>query len=155
MARGLRNPWRFSIDRKRPSRITIADVGHSRLEEVNSGGIGKLAGANFGWPCYEGTQRLEGCNVRHHRKPNLTYSHGGGDCSIVGGYFNRAPGLPRQGKYLFGDYCSGRIWASRLRGSGKERTPIGVSRLVSFGEDAAGNLYTVSINGAVRKLVDR
>jgi hypothetical protein len=155
LARGLRNPWRFSLDRKHPERIAIGDVGHSRTEEVDGGPMRKVSGANFGWPCWEGTKKLLGCRVRHRTKPLLTYSHGGGRCSIIGGYVNRAPDLPRQGKYFFGDYCSGEIWTGSLRTGGRDKTPLKVPSLVSFGQDARGNLYTVSLEGDVKRIVRR
>jgi hypothetical protein len=158
LALGLRNPWRFSLDRRHPARVAIADVGHSRVEEVNYGSQERLRRANFGWPCYEGRRRLQSCRVKDHEGPVLTYGHGGGRCSITGGYVNRAPGLPRQGDYFYGDFCANRIWTVRLRRprAGRTRsTPLRISSLVSFGEDARGNLYTVSLNGAVRRIVDR
>lgn len=158
MALGLRNPWRFSLDRERPARIAIADVGHGRVEEVNFGSLGRFAGANFGWPCWEGRKRMLDCRVPRHRKPSFTYGHSGGRCSITGGYLNRAPGLPRQGHFFYGDYCSGEIRTVRLRPkrSGRSRaTSLRVPALVSFGEDSRGRLYTVSLNGLVSRIVKR
>ena len=153
MASGLRNPYRFSLDRDQPKRIAIGDVGHSRTEEVNAGSLATLSGANFGWPCFEGNHRLLDCEVNDHRKPTLTYGHGSGNCSITGGYVNRAPGLPRQGHYFFGDYCSGDIWTAKLGRRGRDGTPLNVPSLVSFGEDARGRLYTVSLDGQVSRIV--
>jgi glucose/arabinose dehydrogenase len=152
---GLRNPWRFSLDRKRPSRIVIGDVGHSRTEEVNLGSLNRLAGTNFGWPCFEGNRKLKSCKVKRHKRPRFTYSHKKGRCSITGGYVNRARGLPRQGEYFYGDFCSGEIRTLSLNRGRSRSTGLNVSALVSFGEDAKGNLYTVSLSGSVSKIVNR
>jgi glucose/arabinose dehydrogenase len=155
MALGLRNPWRFSLDSKRPGRIAIGDVGHSRTEEVNAGSLDKLSGANFGWPCYEGRSKFKGCKVKRHTAPRFTYPHSKGRCSITGGYVNRAPGLPRQGEYFYGDFCTGEIRAANLTRGSSQATGLNVPTLVSFGEDAKGNLYTVSLAGAVKRIVNR
>ena len=155
LALGLRNPWRFSRDRRRPERIVIGDVGHSRTEEVNAGSLDALRGANFGWPCYEGRSKLAGCKVRRHRGPAYTYAHAGGRCSITGGYVNRAKGLPRQGEYFYGDFCTGEIRTVDLRRRRSHATGLRVPSLVSFGQDAGGRLYTVSLNGDVRRIVNR
>jgi glucose/arabinose dehydrogenase len=155
LALGFRNPFRFSLDRKRPDRIVIGEVGHSHTEEVDGGSLAKLAGANFGWPCYEGTRRLEDCKVKHQRKPLFSYSHHKGRCAIAGGYINRAEALPRQGQYLYGDYCSGEIRTADLRRGRSQSTGLRVPTIVSFGEDARGNLYTVSLAGDVKRIVNR
>jgi glucose/arabinose dehydrogenase len=155
MARGLRNPFRFSVDRKNPGKLALSDVGQSRVEEVNYGGVRRLAGANFGWPCFEGRLRFMSCRVRNHSRPDLTYSHSGGNCSITGGYVNRAPDLPRRGEYFFGDFCSGRIWTGNLRTGDRDPTPLDLPNLVSFGQDGRGNLYAVSLNGSVKRIVNR
>ena len=155
LALGLRNPWRFSLDRERPGRIAIGDVGHSKTEEVNAGSLDRLRGANFGWPCYEGRSKFKGCKVKRHTSPRFTYPHTKGRCSITGGYINRAPGLPRQGEYFYGDFCTGEIRAANLDRGSSQATGLNVTALVSFGEDAKGNLYTVSLNGKVAKIVNR
>lgn len=152
---GFRNPWRFSLDRGRAGRIVIADVGHSRTEEVNVGRLGRLGGSNFGWPCFEGHRRLKSCTVKPHRGPRFTYRHSKGRCSISGGYVNRAAGLPRRGAYFYGDFCTGEIWALDLDRRRSRGTGLRVPALVSFGEDARGNLYTVSLNGRVSRIVNR
>lgn len=152
---GLRNPWRFSLDRKNPGRVAIGDVGHSRTEEVNVGSLDRLDGVNFGWPCYEGGRKFRDCKVKRHRRPRFSYPHTKGRCSITGGYVNRAPGLPRQGAYFYGDYCTGEIRTASLTRGRSQSTGLNVPGLVSFGEDAKGNLYTVSLSGDVKRIVNR
>lgn len=155
LALGFRNPFRFSLDRNKPDRIVIGDVGHSHTEEVDTGSLDKLAGANFGWPCYEGIKPLEGCKVKHRRKPAFTYRHHKGRCAITGGYVNRAEGLPRQGDYFYGDFCSGEIRTADLRRGRSQSTGLEVPSIVAFGQDARGNLYTVSLAGDVKRIVNR
>ena len=155
LALGLRNPWRFSLDRKHPSRIVIGDVGHSHTEEVDAGPLDKVAGANFGWPCFEGDKRFLGCKVKHHRRPVFTYAHKHDRCSITGGYVNRDKGLPRGGRYFYGDFCTGEIRTLDLRRGHSQGTGLEVPALSSFGEDGRGNLYTVSLSGPVSRIVSR
>ena len=78
-ARGVRNPWRFSFDRRK---ILIGDVGQDRFEEVNAERLGKARGANFGWDNYEGNTIFEGPSLDNHDRPIHTYSHARGRCAI-------------------------------------------------------------------------
>lgn len=147
-ARGLRNPWRFSFDRKR---ILIADVGQNRWEEVNLKTLRGARNANFGWDAFEGTARFEGPRPARHDKPIHTYSHGGGRCSVTGGYVVRKRALrPLRGRYVYGDLCTGEIRSLRpkTRGGVRDRAtdlPAQPS-LVSFGTDARRNVYVVAGN---------
>jgi hypothetical protein len=113
-ARGLRNPFRFSFDGQR---IAIGDVGQSRFEEVDYEGPNGLRNANFGWDRWEGFERFDypGDNEakrprrRHHDKPIHVYGHGQG-CSITGGVVVRDLALTNlYGRYLYADYCAGRL----------------------------------------------
>ncbi len=96
-------------------------------------------GANLGWPVREGDRRLRRGEVPGYVAPAISHPHSGGWCSIVGGYVARgaAPSALR-GKYLYGDVCSGRIYAARLAGDATttRRLRLVVPYLVSFGEDA-------------------
>ena len=89
----------------------------------------------------------------------LTYSHGGGGCSITGGYVVRDPGLRSlAGYYVYGDYCVGRLRAVRVGpGSARGDHALGlrVSQLSSFGEDARGRVYVTSLDGPVYRLASR
>jgi len=161
-AYGLRNPWRFSFDRA-TGELTIGDVGQDRFEEVDIVPAGKANGANFGWSAYEGFGKFKGGVPRRATvKPVLAYPHGPG-CAITGGYIVRDPRLARLkgreivGRYLFGDYCTGKLFSMRPptgnRGAGEDH-PIGlrVPLLTSFGEDRAGHIYALSGKGPVYKL---
>jgi glucose/arabinose dehydrogenase len=162
-AYGLRNPWRFSFDRA-TGELTIGDVGQDRFEEIDIVPAGKAKGANFGWSAYEGFGRYKGGVPRRATvKPVLAYPHGPG-CAVTGGYIVRDPRLARLkgrelvGRYLFGDYCTGKLYSLRPptgnHGAGKDH-PIGlrVPLLTSFGEDRAGHIYVLSEKGPVYGLV--
>jgi glucose/arabinose dehydrogenase len=153
-ARGLRNPFRFSIDGKR---ILIADVGQNRREEVDVERLKKARGANFGWPAFEGTLRFRPMNIGRHDRPAHQYSHSGGACSITGGNVIRDPRLGGlRGRFIYGDYCSGfvRTFIPRPGGSRKDNS-LGISAngVVGFGTDARDRTYVVEINsGQVSRL---
>jgi glucose/arabinose dehydrogenase len=160
-AYGLRNPWRFSFDRATDT-LTIGDVGDERFEEINILPAPKARCANFGWSAYEGNYKLKRGAVPRRRTvaPVLAYPHGPG-CAVTGGFVVRDPRLSRiagreiTGRYLFGDYCTGRLFAFRLtpKGRGKERSfRFKVPHLSSFGEDRAGRIYLLSQEGPVYRL---
>lgn len=150
---GLRNPWRFSFDR-RTGDLWIGDVGQGNWEEVDyraAARIGRLA--NYGWSRYEGRATFEPNKPLVHKGdlifPQWVYPHSAG-CSITGGYVYRGAGVPAaQGRYFFGDYCSGTVWSFKA-GSGRASAPatLGtIPNLSSFGEDGNGELYAVSTDG--------
>jgi glucose/arabinose dehydrogenase len=162
-AYGLRNPWRFSFDRA-TGELSIGDVGQDNFEEVDIVPAGEANGANFGWSAYEGFGRYKGGIPRRETvTPVLAYPHGPG-CAVTGGYIVRDPRLARLagrelvGRYLFGDYCTGKLYSLRPptgnRGAGRDH-PIGlrVPLLTSFGEDRAGHIYVLSGKGPVYGLV--
>jgi glucose/arabinose dehydrogenase len=149
---GLRNPWRFTFDRK-TGNLWIGDVGQGNWEEVDyrsASRVGRLA--NYGWPRYEGKSVYD-ANKPLTRKGDLispvaVYSHSEG-CSITGGYVYRGTAVPAAaGRYFYGDYCSGTIWSFKA-GNGRLSTPRvdgKIEGLSSFGEDGNGELYAVSVN---------
>ena len=154
VALGLRNPWRFAFDR---GRIWIGDVGERTYEEVDVLPRHAGPGVNFGWPAYEGFRLRAGAGPPGVRMPALVHRHGAGWCSVVGGYVARGR-APRvlHGRYVYADLCSGRLWSARLRGTSlvddrRLRIPP-VFSPVSFGEDARGRLYVVSLGGDVFRL---
>ena len=155
---GLRNPWRFSFDRLTGD-LTIADVGQNKYEEVNFRRRGRGSGANFGWDAFEGNHSYEGGSAPGHVRPVIEHAQSDGFCSITGGYVlrHRSYGGLR-GTYVYGDLCEGRLRGARLapgRATGLRRFSPSVSTLSSFGEDASGRVYAVSLNGAVYRLVRR
>jgi hypothetical protein len=152
VAYGLRNPWRFSFDRAN-SDLYIADVGQGAWEEVDYLRHGFTAPVNFGWNRFEGkhiydsSTRLLGRGP--YRPPVAEYSHSAG-CSVTGGYVYRGRAVRAAvGRYFYGDYCSGTIWSLKIvggRATGIRREPFKVDGLSSFGEDARGELYAMSVN---------
>jgi hypothetical protein len=154
-ASGLRNPWRNSFDRL-TGQLWVADVGQSRYEEVNRAGTGK--GANFGWRLVEGRHRFpsgDPCTTDCKTLPIAVYGHGGGNCAVTGGYVSRRPGAPLFGQYLFGDFCSGKIWAipaSFVGGPLPEPvdTPVNIT---SFGEGSDGQIYATTLGGSIYRVL--
>lgn len=141
---GLRNPWRFSFDRGTGD-LYIADVGQDEVEEINHQPAGGGAGANYGWNIMEGDRcfREPKCKKSGLTTPVAVYRHGKGDCSVTGGYVYRGRIKELQGVYLYGDFCSGRIWGLRRVGTKWQTrlladTPYAIS---TFGEDEEGELY--------------
>ena len=156
-AYGLRNPWRFSFDR-RTGALAIADVGQSEQEEVDFAPR-RGRGANYGWNVFEGRSRYSGGTLRRHHRPALVQSHSDGWCSITGGYVVRDRALRGlYGRYVYGDVCRSQIRSVKLRrrsGRRDRATGLRVRQLVSFGEDARGRVYAVSLNGPVYRLAAR
>ncbi|MGQ0799055.1 MAG: PQQ-dependent sugar dehydrogenase [Pseudomarimonas sp.] len=154
-ALGLRNPFRFSFDRETKD-MYIGDVGQGAREEVNFESSSSQGGRNYGWRCREGTlSNLTNAPVCDQPSvfdgPIFEYDHGGGRCSIAGGYRYRGPAPSLQGLYFFGDFCEGIIRvATEAEGGGwSQQTWItSGGNIRSFGEDAVGNVYvaTTSIN---------
>jgi glucose/arabinose dehydrogenase len=158
-AYGLRNPWRFSFDR-RTGDLTIGDVGQNAWEEIDFVRRGAGRGANFGWRPFEGRARFAaGESASGHVGPVIVRSHGAGNCSITAGVVVRDRSLGRlYGRYVFGDFCKGRVQSARLspgRARGVRRTSLRVPSLSSFGEDAQGRVYAISLDGAVHRIVPR
>lgn len=156
---GLRNPWRFSFDRETGD-LWIADVGQGAIEEIDllPAGEGAGRGANLGWPLFEGDRRHRDGEVPDHLvAPLHTYDHGGGRCSVTGGFVYRGRQVPALvGAYLYGDHCEGEVRALVQRdGQVLDDRPLGlhVPLLSSFGEDAEGELWVLSLEGPVYRIV--
>jgi glucose/arabinose dehydrogenase len=152
-AYGLRNPWRFSFDR-RTGDLAIADVGQDAVEEVDFERRGRARGANFGWRPWEGNRRNFNEPAPGAVFPVITHTHAAGFCSITGGYVVRDPNVPSlAGRYVYSDLCDGRIRAARLRAGQRTRgRPLALpklSQVSSFGEDARGRVYVMSLSGPV------
>lgn len=143
-AYGLRNPWRFSFDRLTGD-LYLADVGQDRVEEINFQSAGSGAGANYGWNVMEGSScfAASDCSRAGLVLPVAEYRHGSGDCSVTGGYVYRGGSAALRGVYLYGDFCSGRIWGLRRNGANWETRLLTDTKLSisTFGEDEAGELY--------------
>lgn len=143
-ALGLRNPWRFSFDR-RTGDLFIGDVGQNRYEEVDFQPAGDPGGENYGWRIMEAGHCYDPnpCDQTGLAQPVFEYDHSQG-CSVTGGFVYRGSLYPRmQGVYFFADYCSGRLWGLRRDGSSWQSTQLLDSpyTVSTFGEDEAGNVY--------------
>ncbi len=157
---GLRNPWRMSFD-SQTGLLYIGDVGQGAREEVDVA-VPSATGQNFGWVCFEGTRdnrgvpSAAGCgNISNYLLPFFEYDHSQGQ-SITGGVVYRGSQYPAmQGFYIFADYSTDKLWAIRDNGSGPLEVYTSTSSLgniVGFGEDAAGELYAVSIFGTISQV---
>jgi glucose/arabinose dehydrogenase len=156
-ATGVRNPWRFSFDRG-TGLLYLADVGQNRWEEVNVVEAGR-AGLNYGWNRMEGAHcyGTESCDRSGLVLPVLEYGRSEG-CSVTGGHVYRGSRIPAlRGHYFYADFCEG--WVRSFRYSGgavadRRTWDFGdVGNILSFGEDAAGELYVLSARGKVYRMV--
>ena len=154
-AYGLRNPWRFSFDTA-TGNLWAGDVGQNAREEIDL--ITK--GGNYGWNIMEGSQCLGGgnCDRSGLILPVIDYPTSGGNCAVTGGFVYHGSAIPAlRGAYVYGDYCSGRIWALRWDGTRMTEnaqlasTGFGVSSLAQ-GPD--GEIYVLQYgdNGGVYRL---
>ena len=159
---GLRNPWRCSFD---GDDLWCGDVGQEKWEEVDRWSTG---GVNLGWRLLEGRHyykwsgRTKGalCTTNCKTKPIVEYSHSsfnGGHCAVTGGYVSRRSNAVLNGKYVFGDYCSGKVWAIPASYAGPTLATSHVladtSYLISsFGVDNIGRIYLVDRGGGIYRL---
>jgi glucose/arabinose dehydrogenase len=150
-AYGLRNPWRFSFDRQ-TGELWAADVGQDAWEEIDI----VQRGGNYGWRILEGSHCFlprEGCARDGLIPPVAEYGHDKGRCSITGGYVYRGSRLPAlRGAYLYGDFCSGEIFAL-VKGIQQTLLATGI-RIASFGQDQEGELYVVGHGGTIHRIVE-
>lgn len=152
-AYGVRNPWRFSVDRL-TGELWIGDVGQGAREEIDLG----VAGANYGWRVYEGS--LSHVNptsipASSFTAPVFEYDHSQGQ-SITGGYRYRGTAIPSlAGQYIYGDFISGQIWALALNGNVAAGNALlgTLANPSSFGETASGELLIVSYGGTLHRIV--
>jgi hypothetical protein len=149
---GWRNPWRFSFDRSTHQQW-VADVGQDAREEVDTPIV---KGGNYGWRVYEGFACSGNdpslCNPANYIFPVFDYTHTNGRCAITGGYVYRGSqnALP-QGTYVYGDYCSGEIFA--WDGAAQSIVLDTQSNISSFGEDEQGEIYVVGLEGSLSRIV--
>ena len=160
-AYGFRNPWRASIDPASGLLIT-ADVGQARREEINI----VVKGGNYGWHIMEGTLCFDppsGCDTTGLEMPIWEYGRGQGR-SVTGGYIYRGSDIPDLvGRYIYGDFVSGRVWALSLNGTtvtGNEQlfrfADVDTFIIASFGLDEDGEIYIAGISdGKIYKIVEQ
>jgi glucose/arabinose dehydrogenase len=148
-AYGVRNPWRMSWD---AGLLWVGDVGQNAIEEISIA----RTGANLGWNRLEGNQCYQsGCSSEGTIAPVAVYGHGGGRCSVTGGVVYRGTQVPEiAGSYLYGDFCSGEVWAMPADGSS---SPVivasGLGSVASFGLDATGEVYVLRFGQSIVRLV--
>jgi glucose/arabinose dehydrogenase len=164
-AKGVRNPWRYTVDRLTHA-LFIGDVGQGAREEVDYQPAESTGGENYGWKVMEGTlcgtcgtgecpMPLPPCTSPPLTMPIMDYDHGAGRCAITGGYVYRGSQVPfLYGKYLFGDLCAGTIWWSAQNlGTWAMTSFATAGSLYTFGEDVYGELYVGRGNGVIAKIV--
>ncbi|MEO0562431.1 MAG: PQQ-dependent sugar dehydrogenase [Chloroflexota bacterium] len=150
-AYGLRNVWRFSFDSV-TGEMFMGDVGQNRWEEINVGAP-SVGGANYGWAVFEASRPYSGAaEPADAVRPVAEYEHISGHCSVTGGYMYNGSAVPAlERAYVYGDFCSGQLWALYRDANGAWQdtllfdTPHTIS---SFGVDEAGELYLVDYGSA-------
>jgi len=164
LAQGMRNPWRYALDRA-TNDLYIGDVGQNLWEEVDVVPLDGLEGKDFGWNVMEGAHcyRSATCNTAGLTLPVVEYGHDAG-CSITGGVIYRGRAIPPlAGTYFYSDYCTAFLrsfrwtrvggatdhwdWTNALDPEHK------LAQVASFGEDEDGEVYVIGLTGTVWKLV--
>ena len=152
-AYGMRNPWRINFD-PATGQLWAADVGQNAWEEVDR----IVAGGNYGWNRMEGAHCFlpaDGCDTSGATLPRVEYSHEFG-CAITGGFVYRGTAMPELTSwYIYGDYCSGRIWGVDTGSENGAAIPLADTgrSIASFAEDASGELYIVTFNNEIDRIV--
>lgn len=152
LARGLRNPWRVDLFE---DRLWLADVGQGEWEEVSVlndvSSISKVV--DFGWSAYEGIERFnEDQESPSHVPPIMVYEHGDDGCSISGGAI--APSGTLKGRYVFADYCSGRVWSLEVGKPGREKVQIAAGLVSPVAVVRVGSdLLVLSLSGQIFRIV--
>ena len=155
-AYGLRNPWRFSFDRKTGA-LWAGDVGQNRWEEIDI----IERGGNYGWNVLEGSHCFaggDGCEREGMTPPVWEYPLSGEPCSVIGGFVYRGFAIPwLRGSYVYGDFCSGKVFGLRYEDgkvTGHEQLADTRLRIVSFGQDNDGELYLLSQKSGIYRLIN-
>ena len=129
-----------------------------------SDGLDAGRGLDFGWSAFEGFESFHGDQSSpDHFPPVHVYGHGDGDCSISGGVVARDSSYgDLNGWYVFGDFCSGRLWGLDTTSvTASADGPVGTPRVVELGrvpglvavvDGPDGDIYALSINGPVVRL---
>jgi glucose/arabinose dehydrogenase len=163
---GLRNPWRYSFDRKTGD-LYIAEVGQNLFEYIHFVPARRLAGPhNFGWNTQEGKHCFQAarCNRKGFVQPVMEYPHSEG-CSLTGGYAYRGKALPElAGHYFYSDYCTAILRSFRIK-NGKAveswdwKAALDpdnqIAQVTAFGEDQEGEMYVVTHAKSIFKLARR
>jgi glucose/arabinose dehydrogenase len=152
-AYGLRNPWRFSFDRETGD-LWAGDVGQDRWEEVDR----IVSGGNYGWNVMEAFEcfRSSTCEGSELELPRVAYGHALG-CSVSGGHVYRGPSMPElDGWYVYGDFCSGRVWAANTADDSAPVLLVNSGRpIAAFGEMPDGELLALAFDNVIYRLQRR
>jgi glucose/arabinose dehydrogenase len=163
-AYGLRNPWRFSFDGCTGD-LWIGDVGQDGWEEIDLQPANR-SGTNYGWRLKEGLECFNpntGCDPSSATvAPVAVYQNDVDGCSVTGGYVYRGSAIPAlRGAYLYADYCTGNFWMLRMQAGQPDVQKItsdintgGVRDISSFGRDARGELYVLSLTAGTLYRID-
>jgi len=137
--------------------LYIGDVGQGQWEEIDYLPAGAESGANFGWSVMEGSYSYDSEPQSGMFLPAAEYSHNEGGCSVTGGYVYRGALPEWNGVYLYGDYCSGKVWALILSdGQWQSRVMFETgATITSFGQDESGEIYLASDNGSIYKFIKK
>lgn len=152
---GLRHVWKFGFDAR--GRLWAGDVGQDLWEGlylIQSGG-------NYGWSIMEA-----GHPFRRDRQvgpgdiqlPLVAHSHSDFR-SITGGYVYESDRHPElKGRYIYGDYDTGKIWAIQLdeRDQVKSHCQLADTqlRIVEFAQDDRGEVFVVDfVGGGLHRIV--
>jgi len=156
-AYGFRNIWRLGFDRKSGD-LWAADVGQDRFEEVNR----IERGGNYGWNIREGMHDFQPntpAKPAELIEPLAEYFRGEGQ-SITGGFVYQGDRLPDlRGRYVYGDYLSGNVWALKLdehkRVEKLQKAAATGLQIAAFGEDRAGEMYLCAFDGGIYRMRNR
>jgi glucose/arabinose dehydrogenase len=157
---GVQDPWRFSFDRSTGD-LWLTDRGQHGTEEINlltTAEHRRGMGANLGWSAMEGFDPVDGAvEPEDHHRPLLSYGREAGACAVVGGHVYRGSLLTAlDGVFVYGDRCTGDIRAAAVADDGVAEGMLTAraepGALVSFGEDAGGELYVLEATGRVSRL---
>ena len=160
---GLRNPWRFSFDRGDASGnnegdMWIGDVGQSTFEEIDYQPASSSGGENYGWRCYEGTDRNSDADnstycdnlVSVPPARSIPYNSTTGGQSITGGYVYRGADTDIQGQYIYADYATGNWWSLSPDGAGgftENYQEDLLGNVSAFGQNETGEVFAVTLSG--------
>ncbi len=158
-AYGLRNPWRMAFDRQ-TGELWAADVGQNDVEEVDL----IVRGGNYGWnfregnDCYQPSSGCENVEPDNLIAPIASYPHFLGGCSVTGGYVYDGTRIPSlSGAYIYGDFCSGRIWALKRgeTGFGEPFELLPSTHLIpAFGQTQDGEVYVLTYSPGIFRFTD-
>jgi glucose/arabinose dehydrogenase len=146
---GLRNPWRFSFDKKTGD-LWTGDVGQGDWEEVDFAKAGQ-GGLNYGWSLREGDHKYKGARPPGEVDPVYEFSHASGGVAVTGGYVYRGTRIPNLvGTYVFCDYYQAQIIGLQQHdGVVTAHRPLAQAQgeVSSFGQDNNGELYVADLEG--------